>query len=132
MGDWYSGSRGQGEAIYGLDRIKRGAGSGYSADQFDGRTNFRIFEYTLSADRTKKTSGITFTSTVSGKIPTILGVSGTSFDMDKADAISTPSRTEAETVADIYSIGGQKLGQLHRGINIIRMSDGTVRKVLVK
>ena len=47
--DWYSGSSGQGEAIYGLDRIKRGSGNGYSADQFDGLTNFRIFEYTLSA-----------------------------------------------------------------------------------
>ena len=30
--------------------IKRGSGNGYSADKFDGRTNFRIFEYTLSAD----------------------------------------------------------------------------------
>ena len=32
----------------------------------------------------------------------------------------------------IYSIDGTRLARMHKGVNIIRMADGTVRKVLVK
>ena len=32
----------------------------------------------------------------------------------------------------IYSIGGKKINALTKGINIIRQSDGTVKKVVVK
>ncbi len=35
-------------------------------------------------------------------------------------------------VESIYSLDGTKLNAPHKGINIIRMSDGTVRKVMVK
>ena len=150
VGDWFSGSSGQGEAIYGLDRIKRGSGSGYSADQFDGRTNFRIFEYTLAADMNKQTKGITFTSTASGKIPTILGISGTSFDMSDLDAIGEIPEAigQRQTRGAVYDLSGRQIdadpsilregrsgaegGRLPRGINIVRLGDGTVRKLLVK
>ena len=36
------------------------------------------------------------------------------------------------TQQSIYSIGGAKLQHVQKGINIVRMADGTVRKVLVK
>lgn len=133
VSDWYSGSANQGEAIYGLDRIKRGAGSGYSADQFDGRTNFRIFEYTLSADKNKKASGITFTSTTSGKIPTILGIAKKGYrptgDEDAVEAIESEQLTIGN---EIYNLSGLRVGKVQRGINIIRTSDGTTKKILVK
>ena len=135
IGDWYSGSSGQGEAIYGLDRIKHGAGSGYQADQFDGRTNFRIFEFALNADKTKLTKGITFTSTVSGRIPTILGVSATSFKSsgeDIVDAIEKPGSSSQKHVTGIYSLDGRRLNELHRGINVVRYSDGTAMKIMAK
>ena len=38
----------------------------------------------------------------------------------------------AAAVEAIYTIDGKRLTQLQRGLNIVRMSDGTVRKVLVK
>ncbi len=131
--DWFSGSANAGEALYGLDRIKRGAGAGYSADQFDGRANFRIFEYTLSADRGKKTKGITFTSTVAGRIPTILGVSATSFKPVSEhiiDGIKAPETAAEKHPVGIWSLGGQRLSKPQKGINIIRYSDGTVEKTL--
>ena len=36
------------------------------------------------------------------------------------------------TIKEVYDLNGRKLQNLQRGINIIRKSDGTTRKVLVK
>ena len=38
----------------------------------------------------------------------------------------------AANVKTVYTIGGQQTSKLQRGINIVRMSDGTTRKVMVK
>jgi hypothetical protein len=35
-------------------------------------------------------------------------------------------------VEAIYTIDGKRLQQTQQGLNIIRMSDGTIRKVMVK
>ncbi|MBO7067828.1 MAG: leucine-rich repeat domain-containing protein [Bacteroidaceae bacterium] len=35
-------------------------------------------------------------------------------------------------IQQVYQLGGQQTSRLQRGINIVRMSDGTTRKVLVK
>ena len=35
-------------------------------------------------------------------------------------------------VLDCYDMNGQKQSQLHKGLNIVRMSDGTVKKVMIK
>lgn len=133
VGDWWSGSANQGEAIYGLDRIKRGGDSSYTADQFDGRTQFRIFEYTLPTDKNKAAKGITFTSTASGKIPTILGIAKKGYKPFNPDGILSPeAASAASTVTAIYTPDGRKQPALQRGINIIRMADGTARKVMLK
>ena len=34
--------------------------------------------------------------------------------------------------SDIYSLDGQRTEQLRKGVNIVKMSDGTVKKVVVK
>ncbi len=46
------------------------------------------------------------------------------------DAIE--STTAVSTVSAIYNLAGQKVDKLAKGINIIKMSDNSVRKVLVK
>lgn len=54
---------------------------------------------------------------------------------DKDTGISTPSVSDdARTAAREarYSLDGRKLSTAEKGINIIRMPDGTIRKVLVK
>ncbi len=38
----------------------------------------------------------------------------------------------AGKVQQVYGLGGQQSSKLQRGINVVRMSDGTTRKVLVK
>lgn len=39
---------------------------------------------------------------------------------------------EAATVAAVYGIAGERRARMERGVNIVRMSDGTTRKVIVK
>ncbi len=39
---------------------------------------------------------------------------------------------QKSTPTSYYSISGEKRNNVHRGVNIIRMSDGTTRKVVVK
>lgn len=44
--------------------------------------------------------------------------------------ISADSNNAVETAR--YSIGGQAVGKQHKGLSIVRMSDGSVKKVIVK
>jgi thiol-disulfide isomerase/thioredoxin len=48
------------------------------------------------------------------------------------DAVTDLSSTTSTRVAACYSLDGKALAAPTRGINIVRMADGTVRKVLVK
>ncbi len=51
----------------------------------------------------------------------------------EATAVKQVEGTNAEaTIVGIYSLGGARQSQLQRGMNIVRMSDGSVKKVLVK
>lgn len=49
-----------------------------------------------------------------------------------ADGISRPQRPAAPTEMARYGLGGQRMGKDQRGLGIVRMSDGTTRKVIVK
>lgn len=49
-----------------------------------------------------------------------------------AAGISTTQQDRQVTVTDAYVIDGMRLAAPQRGINIVRMADGSVRKVLVK
>ena len=43
--------------------------------------------------------------------------------------ISQTKASVETTVQEIYSLGGGRLSQMQRGVNIVKMSDGTIRKV---
>ena len=48
------------------------------------------------------------------------------------DAIEGTTDTTGASVTGIWSLSGMKQNTLQKGINVVKMSDGTVRKVLVK
>ena len=50
---------------------------------------------------------------------------------DNPDVVDIISRETSEDGA-IYDLNGRKLSAPHKGINIIRMNDGTTRKVMIK
>ena len=53
--------------------------------------------------------------------------------IDTETAIKTVSDVNQPTsVSQIFTLDGKRLGQLQRGVNIVRMSDGTTRKVVIR
>ena len=59
-----------------------------------------------------------------------LGKTGANF-ADELTAVESLSSANAKA-AQVFSIDGRQMSRLNRGINIVRMSDGSVRKVMVK
>ena len=49
-----------------------------------------------------------------------------------ADPTGITSATTTKAVKGIYTVGGTKLNTLQKGVNILKLSDGSVQKVLVK
>ena len=45
-------------------------------------------------------------------------------------AVETVKPTENQTIDQIYSVDGKRIERMSNGINIVRMSDGSVRKIL--
>lgn len=71
-----------------------------------------------------------FVKTVAG---TTYGEEQTFTTMQGATGISTVETEDGEpTIVGYYDIGGRKLNEPQHGINIVKYSDGTARKVLVK
>ena len=130
--DWFGSYESGKEAQYGLSRIIRSAADTYSADDIDNRYNFRTYEYTMELDRTKMTKALTFKSKVNGAYPTILAVSKKGYKEPASGIENLTTGNGAQTVVGIYSLDGMKLNSLRKGINIIKMSDGSVKKVLVR
>lgn len=50
--------------------------------------------------------------------------------LDPSVAISTVNTTSTATPAGIYTISGARVANIQKGINIIKMTDGTVKKIM--
>ena len=122
ISDWYSPQSGQGEVIYGLGRIN------LSDDSFDENNLFRLFEFKLSANKSKKATGITFTSTGSA-IPTILGVT-------KGVTVTAEDKTMAfgDNVPELtYKVsGGTLTGRPNLSTTATKTSDVGTYPIMVK
>jgi len=56
-------------------------------------------------------------------------------NLDGSDPHGTTGISNAEnvmTVSDVYSANGNKLQKFQKGVNIVKMNDGSVRKVMIK
>ena len=54
------------------------------------------------------------------------------FINDDVSGVDVPSAKDQPRVKDCYDLNGKQISQPQRGLNIIRMSDGTTKKVVVK
>lgn len=50
----------------------------------------------------------------------------------KPTGIMAPTATQQPAIVECYDLNGRRASQLQRGVNIIKMSDGTTKKVFVK
>ena len=53
-------------------------------------------------------------------------------EYDYTTSVNTVTTDNQRTPTHYYSVDGRSIKQPQRGLNILRMSDGTVKKVMVK
>lgn len=129
--DWYRSSSDGTDAVYGLGRIKVGATTEFANSHIDDRLNFRIFEFTLPADKTKKVKSISFYGNNYSSWGTVLAISRKGTGV--STGITEVNKSEnVKEVVGIYNLNGMKLNAPVKGVNIIKYSDGSTKKILVQ
>ena len=73
-----------------------------------------------------------FQLTAWGKVPTILSVYKKGGNKTTNGISNVENNAGVREVVGIYTIDGMKVNTLQKGINIIRYSDGSAKKVLKK
>lgn len=122
-----------GAAKSGLSRIITKGSWLYDEDEVDWNYQFSLYELSMTTDDSKTVKSLTLTSTESGKYPTILAVSKMAGKQSTPTGIENiENRPAVNAAAGIYTINGVKINSLQKGINIIKMADGTTRKVVIK
>ena len=61
-----------------------------------------------------------------------LSETSASVTIGSTDGIEGISSAQETSLQSVYDVNGRQLPQLQRGLNIVRMSDGTVRKIMIK
>ena len=65
-------------------------------------------------------------------IGSILALDNLKVEQVVATAVGASEVHRMAEIMEIYSLSGQKQDHLEKGLNIIRLSDGTVKKIVVK
>lgn len=88
------------------------------------KSQLNSFTATLSADKSKLIVEFSF-MTMGSDVDVVFG--------KKVDtAINTVNAADDNRYVEIYTLGGVRMQNLQRGINIVRTASGKVKKVLVK
>lgn len=90
------------------------------------KSSISAFTATLSADKTKLIVDLTF-MTMGSDVNVVFGKEYTD-----PTAINTLTTADGNKYVAIYTLGGVRMQNLQRGINIVRTASGKVKKVLVK
>lgn len=90
------------------------------------KSSISAFTATLSADKTKLIVDLTF-MTMGSDVNVVFGK-----DYTDPTAINTLTTADDNKYVAIYTLGGVRMQNLQRGINIVRTASGKVKKVLVK
>lgn len=90
------------------------------------KSSISAFTATLSADKSKLIVDLTF-MTLGSDVNVVFGKEYTD-----PTAINTLTTADDNKYVAIYTLGGVRMQNLQRGINIVRTTSGKVKKVLVK
>ena len=88
------------------------------------KSTLTSFTATLSADKSKFVAELNF-MTMGSDVSVVFGK-----QIDTA--INTLTTADDNTYVEIYNLGGVRIQHLQRGINIVRTTNGKVKKLLVK
>lgn len=130
--DWFAETPSGSEAVYGLGRIITKQSLPYYKDDID-TGKIRLYEYSVKVDKSKEVKYVEFTKGYGGAgIITVLGISRKGTGGVATGIENIENRPAVNAAEGIYTINGVKINSLQKGINIIKMSDGTTRKVVIK
>ena len=90
------------------------------------KSSISAFTATLSADKSKLIVDLTF-MTLGSDVNVVFGKEYTD-----PTAINTLTTADDNKYVAIYTLGGVRMQNMQRGINIVRTASGKVKKVLVK
>ena len=125
--DWYGDATGT--ALHGFDRIFASKDSwDNDVDDFDGQNNFRLFEFAINLDATKKFQKVSFQHSTNRTYPTILALA----KEEKTSGIDSIESDGDKTIEAVYNIQGIEVKNPKSGLYIVRYSDGSTRKVIIK
>lgn len=99
----------------------------YKKDEIDARS-FRIFEHGIEVNPGKQIKNIGFQRSGYGSTPVVFAVSAQGAKSGIGGVTIDPNRT----VVAIYNLQGVQVNNPENGIYIVRYSDGTTSKVLIK
>lgn len=120
--DW-SVSNPQGdEAVTALGRVSLGNTS------ISGNNHYCMFEFSVVPESGKQVKSVTVRS-VGNALPSVYAFSRVD---NVLDGIDLPSGPAVREVVGVYTVDGVKISTPRKGLNIVRYSDGTVRKVMVR
>lgn len=125
LSDWST----QGGAVSGLGRmvgVKR-SWTG-SVGSIENSYVFNLFETEISADKSKKIASISVARTGSNS-PSIMGVSMNDVTGSGVNDVNVAS---SKYIVAIYTLEGINIPELQTGVNVVKYSDGSVEKILVK
>ena len=60
------------------------------------------------------------------------GIHFSDFTINSSAGISSPNTAVEATPVDYYNASGVKVSSRRRGLNIIRMADGSIRKQIIR
>ena len=111
------------EAVSGLGNIRRDDNS------YSGDNHYCLFDFSVPVDENRLLNAVTFTSQANA-YASILALSRiVSTPTDANQSVTIHHHADSQPTS-IYSTGGIQQRGLRRGLNVVRFSDGTVKKVI--
>ena len=130
--DWFENFNDGNAAVRELGRIKRGAADEFKENDIDDRYRFRLYEFEIATDASKKIKAIKFLDQSWGNpIPTVLAISRKGIPLPTSIQSVASEQGEVKIIG-IYNLQGMKLNAPVKGLNIIKFSNGTTKKVMIQ
>ncbi len=130
--DWFENFNDGNAAVRELGRIKRGAADEFKENDIDDRYQFRLYEFEIATDASKKIKAIKFLDQSWGNpIPTVLAISRKGIPLPTSIHSVASEQGEVKIIG-IYNLQGMKLNAPVKGLNIIKFSNGTTKKVMIQ
>jgi hypothetical protein len=121
LSDWCASGSGT-VALSGIGRVNT------ANDDFNTSQGCHLNECTIATSKSTTITGVKFKNTSSGSKANIFALSMKAETTGIGRTLSTGERT----LTGIYNINGMQMSALQKGINILKYSDGTIRKIIIR